>query len=201
MIASDRSAPLALRPQTTQTNWQYEIEAMYADAVNAAPGLRVAEDTEVPALVKRALVGLARALVPYVDDPKRLNREQYGIPLTRMKRHGRDPYVIALVTHQTTASKPRSSNASVLVDGAGPGPEDHLDGFRFFAAYRGLLRLLEREIVSLRDGDDWNWNAGDTPDDSPADPEEWHPDEMLRDVRSIRRELARIGLVIEVHER
>ncbi len=203
MIASDRSAPLALRPQTTQTNWQYEIEAMYADAVNAAPGLRVAEDTEVPALVKRALVGLARALVPYVDDPKRLNREQYGIPLTRMKRHGRDPYVIALVTHHATAPETRSSGL-VLFDGAGPGPDDYLDGFRFFAAYRGLLRLLEREIASLRDGDDWNWNAGDTagdtPDDSPADPEEWHPDAMHREVRRLRREVARIGLVDEVHD-
>lgn len=197
------SAPAAftLRPQTGQTDWQYEIEAMYAAAVNAESGLKVAVNAEVPEPVKAALVGLARRLVPYVDGPRRLNPDQYGIPLTRMKRPGGEAYVIALVTHQTTASRPRSSGAGVLVDGAGPGPDDYLDGFRFLAAYRGLLRLLEREIVNLRDGDDWNWNAGDTPDDSPADPEEWHPEEMLRDVRRMRREIARVALVTEVHER
>lgn len=189
------------RPQTNQTNWQYEIEVMYAAAVNAEAGLKVAASAEVPDAVKAALIGLARALVPYVDAPKRLNPSQYGVPLSRTKRPGGDAYVIHLCTHHTTASGPRSPRVHLLVDSAGPGPEDHLDGFRFVAAYRGLLRLLEREIVNLRDGDDWNWNAGDTPDDSPADPEEWHPDEMLRDVRSIRRELARIVLVTEVHER
>lgn len=194
-------ATFALRPQTSQTDWQYEIEAMYADAVNAESGVKVPADAEVSEAVKAALIGLATRLVPYVDGPKRLNPNQYGIPLTRTKRSGGEPYAIALVTHHTTASGPRSPRAHVLVDGAGPGPEEYLDGFRFIAAYRGLLRLLEREILNLRDGDDWNWNAGDTPDDSPDDPEEWHPDEMLGDVRRIRREVARAALVEEVHGR
>lgn len=194
------SGMFAVRQQTNQTDWQYEVEAMYANAVNAKPGLNVAADADVPNAVKAALLDLAGALVSYVDAPKRLNPSQYGVPLSRVKRPGGDAYVIHLVTHHTTASGPRSPRVHLLVDGAGPGPEDHLDGFRFVAAYRGLLRLLEREIVTLRDGDDWNWNAGDTPDDSPADPEEWHPDEMLRDIRLIRRELARIKLVDEVHD-
>lgn len=193
--------PFTVRPQTNQTDWQYEIEAMYAYAVNAEPGLKVASDVNVPEPVKEALIGLARALVPYVDAPKRLNPSQYGTPLSRAKRPNGDAYVVHLVTHHTTSSGPRSPRVHLLVDGAGPGPEDHLDGFRFLAAYRGLLRLLEREIVNLREGDDWNWNAGDTPDDSPADPEEWHPDEMLRDVRRMRREVQRSTLVDEVHER
>lgn len=200
MSMSDIAA-FTKRPQTGQTDWQYEIEAMYADAVNAESGLRVACDAEVPESVRAAVIALARKLVPYIDAPTRLNPDQYGIQLTRTKRPDGEPYIIALVTHQTTASKPRSSNAAVLLDGAGPSPDFYLDGFRFLAAYRGLLRLLEREIVHLRDCGDWNWNAGDTPDDSPPDPEEWHPDEMLRHVRRMRREVQRSALVDEVHHR
>lgn len=197
---STSSGTFTVRQQTNQTDWQYEVEAMYANAVNAKPGLNVAADADVPDAVKAALLDLAGALVSYVDAPKRLNPSQYGAPLSRVKRPTGEAYVIHLVTHHTTASGPRSPRVHLLVDGAGPGPEDHLDGFRFVAAYRGLLRLLEREIVNLRDGDDWNWNAGDTPGDPPADPEEWHPDRMLRDVRRIRRELTCLKLVDEVHD-
>lgn len=200
MTAPSSPRRLTARPQTNQTNWQYEVEAMYADAVNAEPGIKTPADAEVPGAVKVALLGLAGALVPYVDAPKRLNPNQYGVPLSRVTRPTGEAYVIHLVTHHTTASGPRSPRVHLLVDGAGPGPEEYLDGFRFIGAYRGLLRLLEREIVSLRDGDDWNWSAGGAADDSLADPEEWHPDEMLRDVRRMRRELTRIKLVDEVHD-
>lgn len=69
----------------------------------------------------------------------------------------------------------------LLIDGHGPPPYEHLDGFRARAALVGLLGLLVKDAEDLVESEDFNWG----PDDD-ADEEAWkewderfHPEQMI----------------------
>lgn len=81
-----------------------------------------------------------------------------------------------------------------LIHNLGPPPEEHLDGFRFFYAFSGLLRIVEEEVRGLIESEDFNL-------DEDWEDEVEHPEDMLKRVRNWRREAKRHLLVDEVHER
>lgn len=195
----------ASRPRTHQTEWQYEIEVMVGCADVAQVGLRVAIAELVPERVRDALLDLARRLTVYVRSPRLLRPHpdaegSVGAPLFRGRRPDGRPYTIVLTTHEPIV-RADGEHTRLLNDGCGPEPDDHLDGWRFTTTFAGLLRILEREVRRLRDGDDWNWNDGSDPTASPAEDENWHPGAMLARVRQMRREAERAIAVEEVHAR
>lgn len=170
---------------------QEAVEQYVEHAEKALPGLRARADEEVDANVRAALFELA-GLLALVAQPRILRPWQdrdvvVGVPLARLKRDGA-PYRMILRTHSragTTADHP-------LLDGLGPPPEVHLDGFRFLSAFSGLLRILEAEVRGLIASEDFNWD------------EEWeeeieHPEDTLKKVRAWRDEVRRRLLVDEVH--
>jgi hypothetical protein len=191
------------RPRTHQTERQYEIELMVADANAAQFGLRVPMTEVVSDPVKSALLDLTRRMCTLVHRPAvvYLHGEApcVGVLLLRTPRPDGTAYAIALKTHEPIV-RPDTHAIKLLDDGFGPAPDDHLDGWRFTTAFTGLLRLLEREIRQLLKGDDWNWNDGSDPSASPADEEDWHPRTMLARVRRMRREVRRAITVEEVHQ-
>lgn len=193
------------RPRTHQTEWQHEIELMVACADVATAGLRVAIAELVPANVRDALLDLASRLTVYAGSPRFLRPHpdaegSVGVTLFKTRRPDGRPYTMVLTTHEPIV-RPEGERTTLLNDGFGPEPGDHLDGWRFSTAFAGLLRILEREVRRLRDGDDWNWNDGSDPTASPGDDENWHPEAMLARVRAIRREAERAIAVEEVHAR
>lgn len=199
------SGPISSRrPRTHQTEWQYEIELMVADAEAAQFGLRVPMAEVVPEPVKSALLDLARRLRPCVERPRVVYPHDeapctVGVLLLRTRRPDGTPYAIVLTTHEPIL-RPNIHATKLLDDGFGPAPDDHLDGWRFTTAFTGLLRLLERELRQLLNGDDWNWNDGSDPSASPADNEDWHPRTMLARVRCMRRKATQSITVEEVHQ-
>lgn len=195
------SAP---RARIHQTEWQYEIELMVADADAAQLGLRVAMTELVPETAKSALLSLARRISSCVARPRVVHPRDkapctVGVLLLRTRRPDGTPYAIALATHKPIFCLDACS-PSLLNDGFGPAPDDHLDGWRFTTAFTGLLRLLEREIRELLNGDDWNWDDGD-PHAPTFDQKEWHSRTMRARVLLMRREAKRFITVEEVHRR
>lgn len=193
----------ASRPRTHQTEWQHEIEVMVGCADVARVGLRVAIAELVPEHVRDALLDLASRLTVYVGSSRFVQPHpdaegSVGVTLFRGRRPDRRPYTIVLTTHEPIV-RSEGGRTKLLNDGFGPEPDDHLDGWRFTTAFAGMLRILEREVRRLRDGDDWNWNDGSDPAASPADDESWHPAAMLARVRQMRREAERAIAVEEVH--
>lgn len=201
-MTASRPIPMR-RPRTHQTERQYEIELMVADADAAQFGLRVPMTEVVSEPVKSALLDLARRMCPLVHRlavvyPHGEAPCAVGVLLLRTRRPDGTPYAIALTTHEPIV-RPDIHATKLLADGFGPAPDDHLDGWRFTTAFTGLLRLLEREIRRLLNGDDWNSNDGGDRSASPADEEDWHPRTMLARVRRMRREVKGVITVEEVH--
>lgn len=171
--------------------YQQAVERYVEHAEKALPGLQARIDEEVDANARAALFELAALLAlvahPRILRPWRDRDVVVGVPLTRLKRDGA-LYTMILRTHSragTTADHP-------LLDGLGPPPDVHLDGFRFLSAFSGLLRILEAEVRGLIASEDFNWD------------EEWedemeHPEDTLKRVRAWRSDIRRRPIVDQVH--
>ena len=204
---------------------QVELEYATAAAENARPGLLVPHREVVPIEVRAPLFELAAFLVPSVHPrllwSARTNASEdppVGVVLHVERREGLSDSVVVLQTHQrvdrhafiTLRDDPTATIAllqpiQIIDDFQDPAPfNENLTGARFERAYRGLLRLLQRQLVALlADPDAWRWKTGATPEDSPADDPYWHPDEMLKRVcrwRHDQKRTAKKMLVVdEVH--
>lgn len=169
-----------------------EAVEKYIDLVEKAlPGLRATAADEVDETVRTPLIELAGLLAAVVQ-PQILrpwpDRDLIvGVPLAKLIRDGA-PYTMILRTH----SRLGTLADHALLDGLGPPPAEHLDGFRFLSAFSGLLRIVEAEVRGLIESEDFNW------DDEWEDEME-HPEDMLKRVRGWRREAKRRRLVDEVH--
>ncbi len=167
-----------------------EAVEKYIDLVERAmPGLKTPMADEVDETVRTPFFELA-GLLAWVVQPRILrpwtNRDLVvGVTLATLTRDGA-PYTMILRTH----SRVGTLTETFLLDGLGPSPEEHLDGFRFVSAFSGLLRIVEAEVCGLIESEDFNWD------------EEWedeveHPEDMLERVRKWRREAKR-HLLVEV---
>lgn len=172
--------------------YQEAVEQYVALVEKALPGLKATPADEVDETVRTALFDLAGLLAtivqPQILRPWPDRDLVVGVPLARLMRWG-EPYTMLLRTH----SRLGTLYEQVLVDGFGPSPADHLDGFRFLSAFSGLLQNVEAEVRALIESEDFNW------DDEWEDQVE-HPEDMLTRVRAWRREARRHLLVDEVHE-
>lgn len=171
--------------------YQEAVEKYVELAEKALPGLKSTPAGEVDETVRTPLFELA-CLLATVVQPQILrpwpDRDLVvGVTLAKLTRKGA-PYTMILRPHSRVATLAEH----VLLDGFGPPPEEHLDGFRLLSAFSGLLRIVEAEVLGLIESEDFNWD------------EEWedeveHPEDMLKRVRGWRREAKRH--LIEVHER
>lgn len=170
-----------------------EAVEKYIDLVERAmPGLKTPMADEVDETMRSALFELGDLLAMVVQ-PRILRPWPHrdlvvGVPLAKLMRDG-EPYTMILRTHSRAGARVPSEHA--LVDGLGPPPEAHLDGFRFVSAFSGLVRIVEAEVRGLIESEDFNW------DDEWEDEVE-HPEDMLKRVRAWRREARRHVLVDEM---
>lgn len=171
--------------------YQDAVEGYVALVERALPGLKATTADEVDETVRTPLFELAEQLAmvvqPRILRPWPEKDFVVGIPLARLVRDGQ-PYAMLLRTHGRVGVLAET----FLIDGLGPPPEEHLDGFRFTAVLSGLLRIVEAEVRGLIESEDFNWD------------EEWedeveHPADMLKRVRAWRREVRKHLLVYEVH--
>ncbi len=171
--------------------YQDAVEGYVALAEKALPGLKATTADEVDETVRTPLFELA-GLLAMVVQPRILrpwpDRDLVvGVPLAKLTRDGA-PYTMILRTH----SRVGTLADRTLLDGLGPPPEEHLDGFRFLSAFSGLLRIVEEEVRGLIESEDFNW-------DEEREDEVEHPEDMLKRVRAWRREAQKYLLVDEVH--
>lgn len=171
-----------------------EAVEKYIDLVEKSlPGLKTATAEELDESVRTPFFELV-ALLAMVAQPRLLrpwaDRDLVvGVALAKLTRDGA-PYVMVLQTH----SRVGTLDGSALLDGLGPPPEEHLDGFRFLSAFSGLIRIVEGEVRGLIASEDFNW-------DDEWDGEVEHPEQMLKRVRAWRKEVRRHLLVDELHAR
>lgn len=170
--------------------YQETVEKYVELVEKASPGLQASVEEEVDEAVRTPLFELAgllaTAVQPRILRPWPRRDLVVGVPLAKVMRDGA-PYTMILRTHSRAGAPPEH----VLVDGLGPPPEAHLDGFRFVSAFSGLVRIVEAEVRGLIESEDFNWD------------EEWedeveHPADMLKRVRVWRREARRHVLVDEM---
>jgi hypothetical protein len=171
--------------------YQEAVEKYIELAEKALPGLNARVADEVDETVRTPLFELAGLLATVVQ-PRILrpwpDRDLVvGVALARLKRDGA-PYTMILRTHSRVGAPAEHA----LLDGLGPPPEAHLDGFRFLGACSGLLRIVEAEVRGLIESKDFNW-------DEDWEGEVEHPEDMLKRVRGWRREARGHLVVDQVH--
>lgn len=204
--------PLTIERGCAPTEDQAFVEVMLDAATRAQNGVTIAPDALVPAPERGALIDLCRLLatresffkVKYVHLP--LLQGSRRIPGIRLTPHGTTieidgpggrearPYVLVLTTWAPRYA--HDLDGDLVVDGHTARLLETLRGSAFRLIFHGLLRLVEFWASQVAQGDDYSWGSLDGADEGRD--EQWHPDEMLKRVRAMRRQARTIVCVAEV---